>query len=205
MGMDADTAGKYLSRLPGRAAGEGSDAPGRSFVVRGLIGRLFGFDQEIQELKDKIKSLSWDDAFGMWTRSAFLHFCEVMPRGLRCVFLLDFDGIHDLNARVGYESVDERVRKTFGMPFRASDLIARWYSGDEVVILFDGGLDGALHKMRDLEASAAENGLSFRYEHDVWTVGEEPAKAVVDRIGARLCKAKGRVRERSLPLIPLAG
>lgn len=166
--------------------------------MRGLIGRLFGFEREIEALKVKIKSLSWDDAFGMWTRCAFLHFCEVMPRGTRCVFLLDFDGIHELNSSLGYRAVDERIRRTFSIPFRASDVIARWYSGDEVVILFDGGLDGALHKMAELDASARAADLSFRWEHDFWRVGEEPIKEVVDRIGGRLSRA-GEPREARKP------
>jgi GGDEF domain-containing protein len=167
--------------------------------VRGMIGRLFGFDKEIEDLKGRIRSLSWDDAFGMWTRCAFLHFCEVMPRGDRCVFLLDLDGIHGLNARLGYRAVDERIRKTFSIPFRASDIIARWYSGDEIVILFDGALEGALHKMRELEASAALRGLSFRWQHDTWHVGEESVKEVVDRMGVRLSGAKEPGRAATLP------
>ena len=158
--------------------------------MRGFIGRIFGFEQEIEDLKHKIRSLSWDDAFGMWTRGAFLHFCEVMPRGTRCVFFLDLTGIHELNARMGYREVDERIKRTFSIPFRSSDVIARWYSGDEVVILFDGGIDGALRKMRELEASACLNGLSFRYNHGFWEVGKEPIRVVVDRIAASLSRRR---------------
>jgi GGDEF domain-containing protein len=166
--------------------------------VRTIIGKLFGFEQEIEALKGKIESLSWDDAFAMWTRSAFLHFCEVMPRGIRCVLLLDFDRIHELNARLGYRAVDERIRKTFAIPFRSSDLIARWYSGDEVVILFDGDLEGARRKMRELETSASDNGLSFRWDYDTWRVGAESVKEVADRIGARLCRIKSSRRAEEL-------
>jgi hypothetical protein len=175
--------------------------------VRGLIGRVFGFEKEIESLKGKISSLSWDDAFGMWTRSAFLHFCEIMPRGERCVFLLDFEDIHGLNQRIGYRAVDERINRTFSIPFRSSDVIARWYSGDEIVILFDGELAGAMHKMRELEASAAAKGLSFRWEHDQWRVGEEAVKDVVDRMAARLCRAKRPPRvvaHRARRVAPLA-
>jgi hypothetical protein len=165
--------------------------------VRGLIARLFGFDQEIDALKGRIRSLSWDDAFGMWTRGAFLHFCEVMPRGARCVYFMDFRGIHELNLRLGYREVDRRIRRAFSIPFRTSDLIARWYSGDEIVILFDGGPEGARHKMQELEASAAANGLSFQFDHDTWQVGEEAVKDVVERIVARLTRGhrvRGRLR-----------
>ena len=175
--------------------------------MRDFIGRVFGFDKEIESLKGKISSLSWDDAFGMWTRSAFLHFCEIMPRGERCVFLLDFEDIHGLNQAIGYRAVDERINRTFSIPFRSSDLIARWYSGDEIVILFDGALAGAMHKMRELEASAAAHGLSFRWEHDLWRVGEEKIKDVVDRMAARLCRARRPprlVQHTSRTMAPLA-
>lgn len=159
--------------------------------MRRFIGRLFGFEREIEDLRGKIRALSWDDAFGMWTRGAFLHFCAVMPRGLRNVFFLDFTGIHDLNLRLGYREVDRRIQRTFSIPFRTSDLIARWYSGDEVVILFDGGMEGAIRKMAELKVSAAANGLAFRSDHDIWRVGEETIQEVVERIAAAI----GRQRE----------
>lgn len=158
--------------------------------MRRFIGRLFGFEQEIEDLRGKIRALSWDDAFGMWTRGAFLHFCAVMPRGLRYVFFLDFTGIHDLNLRLGYREVDRRIQRTFSISFRTSDVIARWYSGDEVVILFDGGMEGALRKMAELKVSAASNGLAFRSDHDTWRVGEESIQEVVGRIAASLCRQR---------------
>jgi hypothetical protein len=96
--------------------------------------------------------------------------------------------------------VDQRIRRTFSIPFRSSDLIARWYSGDEVVILFDGEIEGARHKMRELAAAARAQDLSFCSEHDFWRVGEEPVKDIVDRMGARICRAKGScVREGNRP------
>jgi hypothetical protein len=169
--------------------------------VRDFIAKLFGFDQEIQELKGKIRALSWDDAFGMWTRGAFLHFCEVMPRGPRTVVFLDFCGVHEMNLRLGYREVDARIQRTFAIPFRTSDVIARWYSGDEVVILFDGSLAGVQRKMAELDRSAAANGIRFRWDHDTWQVGQETIQEVVARVASRVNRKERGRRSRSAPLV----
>ena len=70
----------------------GDEAP-RS-VLRQLAARLFGFDREIRALHEHIRGLSWDTAFGMWTRGAFLQFCQIMPRGTRTIVFLDLDHMH---------------------------------------------------------------------------------------------------------------
>ena len=160
--------------------------------MRAFVARIFGFDREIERLKEKIRMLSWDPVFGMWTRGAFLHFCELMPRGTRSVVFLDFDAIHELNRREGYEKVDERVRRTFSIPFRTSDIIARWYSGDEIVILFDADPAGVHLKLQQLIRSARENGLSFHYAHGLWRVGQEDIREVVGRLASQVVAEKDR-------------
>ena len=50
-------------------------------VVRGLVGKIFGFDGEIKELRRQVHELSWDSCFGMWTRNAFLQFCHATCAG----------------------------------------------------------------------------------------------------------------------------
>ena len=171
--------------------------------LKELIGKLAGFDEEIQkyrseieDLRQKIEVLSWDDAFGMWTRNAFIQFCEVMPRGERVVVFLDMDDIHDLNHRHGYAEVDRRMRSTFSIPFRRSDIVARWYSGDEIVILFDSDLSGAERKVSQLETSAGQNGLSFQHEIGIWRVGERPITEIVDELSQQL-KSHGGPREQT--------
>ena len=52
-------------------------------MLKQWIGKLFGFDAEIRELRRQVKELSWDGTFGMWTRGAFLQFCHVMPPDTR--------------------------------------------------------------------------------------------------------------------------
>jgi GGDEF domain-containing protein len=159
-------------------------------VLRRLIGRLFGFEQELEELRGQVRELSWDDTFGMWTRGAFLQFCQVMPRGQRLVIFMDLNDIHDLNEQLGYSEVDRRVKATFSVPFRRSDVVARWYSGDEIVILFDAGRGGAACKLEQLQQSATDQGLSFFWTLGDWDVGKEPIEDVVARLASEVTAAK---------------
>jgi GGDEF domain-containing protein len=148
------------------------------------IGRALGYQQQIDSLAAKLEELSWDSVFGMWTRTAFLQFCRVMPRGERIVVFIDLDHIHDLNHSLGYAEVDRRVRSTFSIPLRSSDVVARWYSGDEIVILFDNDRDSAVAKVKELEASASGQGLSFTFEVGQWRVGEQDVVDVVNALSA---------------------
>ena len=159
-------------------------------MLRTLAARIFGFEEEIAELEEKVKALSWDTAYGMWTRGAFLQFCQVMPRGRRTVVFIDFDEVHIHNRDHGYTEVDRRIRASFSVPFRSSDLVARWYSGDEMVILFDGDHDFAESALRELEESAKSNGLTFKCEIGIWEVGKRPVEEVVEELSNKIAMQK---------------
>ena len=159
-------------------------------MFRKLAGRILGFDDQIKALQEKVKELSWDTAYGMWTRGAFLQFCQVMPRGERTVVFIDFDEIHIHNQEHGYTEVDCRIQASFSVPFRSSDVVARWYSGDEMVILFDGDRDFAEGALRQLEASSRQNGLMFKYEIGSWEVGKQPIEEVVEELSNKLAMLK---------------
>ena len=165
-------------------------------MVKQLVAKIFGFEKEIRGLREQIKELSWDTSFGMWTRGAFLQFCHVMPRGVRQVVFIDLDEIHNLNERLGYTEVDRRVKAAFSVSFRRSDVMARWYSGDELVILFDADRIGAERKLAELTESARNQGLAFKHELSEWEVGKVPIEdiitAMADQVATR--KAGGEVR-----------
>jgi GGDEF domain-containing protein len=154
------------------------------------VAKIFGFDREMEALRRQVRELSWDAIFGMWTRGAFLQFCQVMPRGRRVVAFLDLDELHDLNERLGYTEVDRRVRATFSMPFRRSDIVARWYSGDEIVILFDSDRAGAEAKIAQLVTSAAGQGLTFSHQVGEWEVGKEAIEEVIGALAEQVTGKK---------------
>ena len=150
--------------------------------LRNLVARIFGFDREINSLHERVRELSWDLAYGMYTRPAFLQFAMVMPRGTRYVSFIDLDRIHHLDQELGYTEVDRRIKATFSMNFRRSDVVARWYSGDEIVILFDSDREGADRKMVELAESAHRESLSFKFAIGDWAVGKDPAADVIDAL-----------------------
>ena len=159
-------------------------------MLKKLIGKLFGFEAEIYQLQDQISQLSMDPVFGMWTRSAFLQFSQVMPRSLRVVVFLDLDNLHKLNDQHGYEEVNRRIRAIFSIPFRRSDLIARWFSGDEIVILFDADEEFARRKVDQLEEAAKQQGMSFHFQLGIWDVGKDPVEKVVDELAEKVLELK---------------
>ena len=149
-------------------------------MLRDLIGRIFGYDKEILELHEKVRELSWDDAYGVYTRPAFLQFAQIMPRARRIIAFIDLDHIHRLDQELGYAEVDRRMQETFSLSFRRSDIVARWYSGDELVILFDSERVGAERKMEELTVAAAAEGLSFKFDIGEWDVGKELVEDVIE-------------------------
>jgi GGDEF domain-containing protein len=156
---------------------------GRKDVVETNVEELH---KKIEDLQKKIDELSRDAVYGVWTRPAFLQFCKVMPRGVRAVVFLDFDRIHELNGLVGYKEVDRRINNSLNINLRSSDLIARWYSGDELVILFDGDLEFASRKINELRAKSCSNGLSFKYSIGIWEVGKKEIESVIDDLSENL-------------------
>jgi len=174
-------------------------------ILKLLNEKTIDFDLEIKRLESKIdelnqqiKELSWDDTFGMWTRAAFLQFCSIMPRGKRVVVFIDMDDIHNLNYRCGYTEIDKRIKETFSIPFRRSDLVARWYSGDEIVILFDSELAGAKHKIYELIKSAKNHNLTFKYEMCLWDVSKKPITEIIDTLSNRLAYNAKNSRSRNI-------
>ena len=161
-----------------------------------LISRICGLHRYIEDLKRTVEELSWDAPFGMWTRNAFLSMCDVMPRGTRAVAFLDFRDIHGLNKRLGYQAVDERVKAIFSKPMRKSDLVARWYSGDEIVIAFDSDIHVARKKMEELHRGAAEKNMAFDWAVGEWEVGRMPVAEVVDGLTEEVAAAKLRAGVR---------
>ncbi len=159
-------------------------------MLRDLVGRIFGFDKEILGLREKVAELSWDAAYGMYTRPAFVQFAQIMPRGRRIIAFIDLSNIHRLDQELGYAEVDRRVHKIFSLPFRRSDIIARWYSGDEIVILFDAEKAGAQRKMIELEEAAAAEELSFKYDLGEWDVGKDPVEDAIEELSRNVILKK---------------
>lgn len=117
-----------------------------------------------------------------------------MPRGVRCLAFIDLDGINALNLRHGYTEVDDRIRSTFSVPFHRSDVVARWYSGDEIVILFDSDRRGADMKIGQLITVGERDGLTFESAVGEWNVGQEEIETVLEAISKPVTGGEGEAQ-----------
>ena len=130
------------------------------YMIRRLIGRLLGFRGEIEYLQARVTELSWDETFGMLTRNAFLQYCGQLPPGGRSIVFLDLSEIGNLNNLYGYAEVDRRVKLIFSSLQIPGVTVARWYSGDEIVLLFDVSRDPGKW-ITKLRRRAQRYGISF--------------------------------------------
>lgn len=133
---------------------------------------------EIRTLQAELAELSWDAPFGMLTRNAFLHACRNIQSGIHRMAFIDLDDIGELNLRIGYNEVDRLIFAAFACLRGGSDIVARWYSGDEIVILFAAGSDPQ-DAIERLIRSAAAAHLSFHFQIGVWDAGRETVEQAI--------------------------
>jgi hypothetical protein len=65
--------------------------------------------------------------------------------------------------------------------------IARWYSGDEIVMLFDDLRDPG-YWITKLNRIAQQYDISYVYETGVWEVAEQTIEEVIRELSSRVCK-----------------
>ena len=113
-------------------------------------------------LERSVTHLMVDATYGVLTRNGLdLRWRQLGAQADRLeVVFFDLDELHAANERYGYADVDRRIRAA--LQVRASDLcVARWYSGDELVIVVGAG-DGHGAAERIL-ARLRANGLSATF------------------------------------------
>ena len=158
-------------------------------MIKHWLGRFLKIQAEIDALQIKLNELSWDDTFGMLTRNGFLHLCREISPQVRKVVFIDLDGIGDLNLELGYVEVDRRIKSIFNGFSISNEIVARWYSGDEIVLVFDD-LTASDHRIQQLYKEAEEAGISFVYASGIWHKQHTPINEIVDRLSARVCAEK---------------
>ena len=87
-----------------------------------------------EELEEIIKSLSWNDGYGCYTRAGFEKTIWPHIAGkARWIVFFDIDDMHSLNAQHGYDGMNAIIQKSLSM--RGSDFMAgQWFSGDEFIV-----------------------------------------------------------------------
>lgn len=164
-------------------------------MIKHWLGKLFGIQAEIDALNLRVKELSWDEPFGMLTRNGFLQHCHEMKPKVRRVVFIDLDDIGDLNIKLGYTEVDRRIKSIFRCFRNSNEVVARWYSGDEIVLLFDD-LSNSMQRIRDLHNTASALGVTFAYETGIWRkMDGKSIDLVVNSLSARVCQKKTALKE----------
>lgn len=107
---------------------------------------------EIKRLREENQLLKTHAPYGILTRAAF----EIEKRKVRngqYVVFGDIDNMHGLNAQYGYEAVNQKIREA--LQIRETDLLAMglWFSGDEIVFVIRGDVEGFCHRVRESFAS----------------------------------------------------
>lgn len=125
-------------------------------------GLILGID--LDKIRRRIDGLRVDKPFGILTRNALEEELQKLD-GFNCLFL-DFEDVHKLNAQYGYDYVNELMQKVFAtFPFRKTDLVGRWFSGDEILIATNADDIQGLGLRLKLFVKEVSNGkLNFRYE-----------------------------------------
>ncbi len=121
-----------------------------------------------QALEDLVKSLSWNDRFGCYTRPGLEQYIwSQISETAKYVIFIDVDDMHELNERHGYEGVNEIIKKSLGM-LRATDYISgQWFSGDEFAVFVTDdptrGDSNPIELCERLRASFKLNGASATF------------------------------------------
>jgi len=101
----------------------------------GFLLNFSNIEEVRMKYEEKVRQLSRDPCFGVLTRPAIEHAVKMLLSSFDAIFL-DFNAIHELNQDKGYEWVNTTIRETFAtFKFRNTDLVGRWFSGDEIVII----------------------------------------------------------------------
>jgi GGDEF domain-containing protein len=127
----------------------------------------------------------------MYTRAALLAMSGSELRGRKSVVFLDLDRVHELNLLYGYAEVDRRIRAAFSSNTRRSDMwAARWWSGDEVLLVLDCGTDQTEAVVQRLQQSAKEQELSFTHAVGRWNGDAEDLTSLVERLSTQVLAQK---------------
>ena len=90
-------------------------------------------------MRNKIKRLSIDEAFGILTRPGLNEKIRKIKKKFHFAFI-DFHNVHEMNNKFGYENTNQQFRDIFkSFPFRKNDIVGRCFSGDEIIIIIFHG------------------------------------------------------------------
>ncbi len=153
-------------------------------LIRGLLHKILSYNKELIMMKEKIarleKELGYDDSFGILNRNGLLRHCRRQARGQeRWILFIDIDDMHGMNARLGYEETNRKIRSMFDISRRESDLIGRFFSGDEILCISGTRRKDARALLKRLKIKATGLGISFTSAVGKWQTGQDISQAAL--------------------------
>lgn len=156
-----------------------------------LIETIRRLEEENAALHAENERLAIDSAFGCYSRAGLEARARLIPAGYVAVFG-DVDGLHALNAEIGYNAADARIRHAIqATRVRHGDttpLIGKYFSGDELVWCIPASDIGGF--MRRVQKAFAQHGLSITLGYAV--VQADGMMAAAARASAIVQDAKRR-------------
>lgn len=127
-----------------------------------LLARVTGLEKRLFQLQKDVHDLCWDDSFGMQNSAGLRRKLRKLKSGNRySVAFLDLDCLHELNEFYGYIEVNRRIKLTFDISFRASDILGRVFSGDEILLVIPEDRPRLMKLLRNFQARGVNEGISF--------------------------------------------
>jgi GGDEF domain-containing protein len=160
---------------------------------------MFKIDDNHQPDNEILKKYRIDSAFGCYTRNALeMEIWPVVKGNIRYVIFADVDEMRVANQKFGYSQTDRKIRKA--ITAREGDIVvARWYSGDELVFfLLDGPRMGdPIQYAQRIQGRLHQAGLSATFGIVELGPGKKARlAAVVGKAAGLVQKTKaGRVRD----------
>jgi len=115
----------------------------------------------IKELKRQLLELAYDDLFGVLTRNGLKQKIKQIKKPFNALFI-DIDNMKQLNADRGYDLVNDLIKDAISnFKFRQDDIIGRYFSGDELLIICEFPKKLA----KRLKTQFKERGLTFKHKY----------------------------------------
>lgn len=92
----------------------------------------------VLELEKELNKARTDKTFGIYSRYGIESIASGWEDQQVYVLFADLDEIHKLNAKLGYQKVDKKINSAFKAIKEIlcdNDYLARWYSGDEWILI----------------------------------------------------------------------
>jgi diguanylate cyclase (GGDEF)-like protein len=108
----------------------------------------------------QIKKLYLCPSYGCLTRQGIdAKWQKNKNKSNQSLIFLDLDNIHKCNEQWGYEVVDTKIKAS--LKCRKNELLGRWYSGDELIIIVS--TEEAVATYSRIQKQLEDNGLSATF------------------------------------------